>query len=315
MSIYRELCLVFLFAALPASFCFAEDDKAAPTAAAVWIDLYQGEPVQYEDILDDLAKSDVIYLGEHHTVDRHHAIQEKILTDLASRGLPLALGLEQMESSEQPNLDRYNRGEINFEKLAEVSNWAKRWANYLQYRPLLEIAQKGKIPVIGLNAKAETIHQIARGGGVDRLPPDIRKTLPAEMNLKDPAYEKYLSLQMMVHASATSEMLRPMYEAQMARDESMAQAICDFLKSEQGQKRKVIVLCGAGHIAHGLGTPARVLRRMPQIQDRIVLSSVSGELKLSPADRAQAREIEITHQQMRQIRQPLADYLSLKPSK
>lgn len=273
---------LFIVALLP-SFSFAEDDKAAPSTA-IWIDLYQGEPVQYEDMLDDLAKADVIYLGEHHTIDRHHAIQEKILTDLASRGLPLALGLEQMESSQQPHLDRYNRGEIDFEKLAKESDWSKRWANYLQYRPMIEAARKAKIPVIGLNAKAETIHQIVRGGGVERLPPEIRKTLPGEMNLQDPVYEKFLSLQMMVHASAKPEMLRPMYEAQMARDESMAQAICDFMKSAEGKKRKVIVFCGAGHIVHGLGTPARVLRRMPGIQDRIVLSSVSGELRLSPAE-------------------------------
>ena len=227
---------LFIVALLP-SFSFAEDDKAAPSTA-IWIDLYQGEPVQYEDMLDDLAKADVIYLGEHHTIDRHHAIQEKILTDLASRGLPLALGLEQMESSQQPHLDRYNRGEIDFEKLAKESDWSKRWANYLQYRPMIEAARKAKIPVIGLNAKAETIHQIARGGGVERLPPEIRKTLPGEMNLQDPVYEKFLSLQMMVHASAKPEMLRPMYEAQMARDESMAQAICDFMKSAEREEAK-----------------------------------------------------------------------------
>ena len=178
---------------------------------------------------------------------------------------------------------------------------------------MLEVARKAQIPVIAQNAKPETIRQIARGGGVERLPPEVRKSLPGEMNLQDPAYEKMLSLQMMVHVSAKPEILRPMVEAQMARDESMAQAICDFMKSEQGRNRKVVVLCGTGHVAHGLGTPARVLRRTPGLQDRIVLFSASGELRLSPADRAQARDIEITHEQMRQIKQPLADYISVKP--
>jgi hypothetical protein len=37
----------------------------------------------------------------------------------------LALGLEQMESSQQPYLDRYNRGEIDFEQLAEATAHAR----------------------------------------------------------------------------------------------------------------------------------------------------------------------------------------------
>jgi uncharacterized iron-regulated protein len=314
MDTKRLLCLSLLFSALTASFCSAEDGKSAPSSD-IWIDLQQGEPLRYEEVLDDLAKADVVYLAEHHTIDRHHENQEKILTDLAARGLPLGLGIEQMESDRQPSLDRFNRGEIDFEKLAKETDWANRWENYLQYRPMLEAAKKAKIPVVALNARAETIRQVARGGGVERLPAEMRKTLPGEMVLKDPAYEKYLSLMLMVHASMKPEMLRSIFEAQMARDEAMSEAICGFLKSGAEGKRKMVVLIGAGHVVYGLGTPSRVLRRMPGLRDRIVLSSVSGELRLSPAERAQARDIEITHEQLRQIKLPLGDYLSVKTLK
>ena len=89
---------------------------ATPSAApGIWIDVYQGEPLRYEQLLKDLATADVIYLGEFHTVQRHHEIQTQVLADLAQRGVSLALGLEQMETSQQPQLDRYNRGEIDFE--------------------------------------------------------------------------------------------------------------------------------------------------------------------------------------------------------
>ena len=102
---------------------------------------------------------------------------------------------------------------------------------------------------------------------------------------------------MMVHASATPRTLRPMIEAQIARDEAMAEALAVFLKSEQGRGRKMLVLCGAGHVAYGLGLPTRLRRRLPDIQDRIVLFSESGEVRLSPEEKAQARAIEITHEQ------------------
>ncbi len=169
------------------------------------------------------------------------------------------------------------------------------------------------MPIVALNASAVTIRQIVRSGGVERMPPDMRKELPAEMRLQDPQYEKVLSLQMMVHASATPEALRPMIEAQIARDEAMAQALAAFVKSEPGWRRKMLVLCGAGHVAYGLGMPARVRRRLPGTRDRIILFSESGELQLSPEERAQAREIEITHEQLREIKQPVADYLCIKP--
>jgi uncharacterized iron-regulated protein len=288
-------------------------EKRVGNSRDLWIDVYQGEPLAYAAVLDDLAKADVIYLGEQHTIARHHEIQERILADLGKKSLSLAVGLEQMEACRQPQLDRYNRSEIDFDRLANTTDWAKRWSNYEQYRSILETARKFKAPIVALNAKAETIRQVARSGGVEKLSLELRKELPAEMQLQDPAYEKALSLELMIHAKAMPNLLRPMIEAQIARDESMAQVIGAFLSSQQGQGRKLIVLCGGGHVARGLGTPARVRRRIPAVKERIVLFSDSGEEKLSPAERAMASNVEITHEQLRELCQPIADYLCIKP--
>jgi uncharacterized iron-regulated protein len=51
---------------------------------SLWIDVYRGESLAYEDVLNDLETVRVIYLGEYHTVKRHHEIQERILADLLS---------------------------------------------------------------------------------------------------------------------------------------------------------------------------------------------------------------------------------------
>jgi uncharacterized iron-regulated protein len=289
------------------------DDPQDPRTSSVWIDVYTGVPLPYEAVLQDLAAADVIYLGERHTVERHHAIQAAILTDLAHQAIPLALGLEQIESWQQPSLDRYNRGEIDWKQLAEATDWTRRWSNYRQYEPVLAAARQARAPVVALNARAETIRQVARSGGIAHVPPTARQELPGAMLLPDPVYEKLLSLQLMVHASAAPERLRPMIEAQIARDEAMAQTLATFAKSESGKNRKLLVLCGAGHVAHGQGIPTRVQRRLPGIRDRIVLLSESGEVQLSPEELAQARPIEITHEQLREIKQPVADYLCVKP--
>lgn len=306
--------LIVIFSCLPRfALGVDQDDRRS-----LWLDMYRGEPLQYEEMLDDLAGAGVVYLGEFHTFAEHHAIQTQVLTDLAKRGKPLVLGMEQLESPDQPTIDRYNRGEIDFEQLAAAVKWPQSWGNYQQYKPLVEAARKFKIPVLALNARAATIRQVRVSGGVERMDPKIRVQLPKEMRTDDPLYAKLLGLQLMVHMAANPNMLRPWIEAQIARDETMADTLCSFLNSPAGRGRSAIVVCGNGHISYGLGTPARVRRRMPQIKDRIVVLSESRELVLSPADMKALRAITITHEQLRQIDRPIADYLrvtSLKEDK
>jgi len=285
---------------------------------SLWIDLYRGEPLSYGQVIDDLAGVRVIYLGESHRLQRHHDIQLQIFTDLAKRDVPLVLALEQLESYQQPILDKYNQGKITYEQLVKETKWEQRWGNYKQYRPLVEAARKAGAPILALNARSTTIRQVARGGGVEKLDAKLRKELPAEIDLKDPLYLKLLHMYMRVHMAATAERLRPMIEAQIARDEAMAAALSSFLKSEQGRKRTAIVICGAGHAVYGLGTPQRVRRRMPEAKDRIILFSESGDVVLTKEEKAQAREITITHEQLRQLDRPVGDYLhatGLKPGK
>jgi len=202
----------------------AEDDGRC----VLWVDVYQGEPVSYESVLGDLKGVRVVYLGECHALERHHAIQLEILRDLDAGGLPLVLGLEQLEHFQQPDLDRYNEGKIDYAELAKATNWSERWRDYQQYRPILEAARELRIPVVALNARAETIRQVARGGGVDRLDAQARNELPSDLQLEDPVYEKLLNLE------------------------------------------------------------------------------------LSPEEEAMARDIEITHEQLRAVNRPVADYLHVK---
>ncbi len=279
-----------------------------------WIDMYSGEPVLREDMLEDLAGARVIYIGECHTLARHHKTQRRIVSDLA-RGVPIVLAMEQMEAFNQPALDRYAAGEISFEELAKQTDWAERWANYQQYRHVLETARKTGAPMVALNARAEIIREVGRKG-LDGLDAEQREQLPSEMSFDDPMYERHLRIRMMMHASVEEDRLRKMFEAQVSRDEAMADRLAAFMQTEQAEGRTAIVLIGAGHVSHGLGTPDRVRRRMPGIEDRIIVLTESGDLKLPPKVKAMMREITITHEQLRHLQRPFADYLfarRLKP--
>lgn len=301
---------LLMTAALATASAFAASDPAE-----FWLDLVSGEEATHEQVFADLATVDVIYVGEIHTVDRHHAVQLGVLQELASRGVAASLCLEQLPARDQPGLERFNRGELTFDQLAAELNWAKQWRNYADYRALCEFAREQHFPLVALNAPADTIRAISRGGGLAQLPPEQRAQLPADIDLDDPLYEKLLNLQLAVHLAMDPAKLRPVFEAQVARDEAMAAAIAQArtLTGPDGRPRVAVVVIGSGHIRYGLGTPERVARRLPGLRDRIVLSTESGQLKLSDAEKAAARDITITHADLRALGRPPGDYLRVLP--
>lgn len=278
----------------------------ADKRCSFWLDLYRGEPITFEQLLDDLAVVQLIFLGEFHTIERHHNIQLKVLEALCRRK-KVILALEQMEAHYQDALDRYARGEIGFVELADRTDWVKRWNNYRDYRKLLLTARKNGSPIIALNAKSEIIRRVAMGG-LASLSADERSQLPASIQLDDPLYEKLLGKILYVHRFVGKKNIRSIYEAQVSRDEMMAEVIARHLK-ERGKSHSIVVIGGSQHFAHGLGVPNRVRRRVPDVRDRIVLLSESGDLHLSEHEKRVSRSVSITHQDLRFLKMPLADYL------
>ena len=287
--------------------------QATEERCEIWIDLYSGEPVTYEDMFEDLLEARIIYLGERHTLDRHHGLQEKIIADLAAEGVEVAVGLEMLPADVQPVLDRYNSGEITFDEVAADVGWEDIWDNYEDYRGAIEAGRAAGGPVLALNARRELAREIAKNG-IDGLEPEWAAKVPDGVNTDQPDYERELMRVMMVmaHATGQSDMMRRMFEAQVIKDEVMADAAARFMLSEEGQGRTVVVLCGAGHISYGYGIPSRVRSRVPGVVDRIVIFSESGDVVLSEREKAMARMIEITHSQLRENKVPFADYLQVR---
>lgn len=285
--------------------------RVAP-APEHWIDLISGEEVDDSDVIDDLATAGVVYVGEAHTVARHHALQLSLFQALFNRRVPLVLCLEQLEASDQAAVDRYARKEIDFETLAREIDWAKKWRNFADYRALCEFARQHGVPIRALNAPADLIRAVSRSGGVAQLTPAQRAGLPADLVTSDPAYERLMNLQLAVHAAADPAKLRPMFEAQMARDETMATHILAARQTPgSATPRTAFVVVGAGHIRFALGTVASVRRRSPGIVDRLVLAT--GNAPLTAQEQAASREVNIAHADLRAVGPPPADYLRVLP--
>ena len=278
--------------------------------AMLWVDAVEGEPVTFQDMLEDLSQSRVIYLGEIHSIPRHHELEQEVLEGLAKRGLRVVLAMEQFEFPAQPILDRFNSGEMDVSGLIKEAGLERRWPGYSNYVGLVTAARSHEIPLLAINARAETIRTIGRRS-LEQLTPEQRQQLPQQIVTEDPVYERWLNKVLGVHMAFDTSRLRPAFEAQVARDETMADRLANYLNSPAGQKRTAVVVCGRGHCEYGLGTPARVGRRIPGIRQRIVLFSESGDLHLTEEERKQARSIEVSHEFLRELERPAGDYFQV----
>ena len=283
---------------------------AQPPRCSMWVDAVEGEPVAFTNMLEDLSQARVIYLGEIHSIPRHHEVELQVLEGLAGRGRGLVLALEQFEAFNQPALDRFNSGALDLDALISETKLPKRWTGYTNYLPLIRAARSHQVPLLALNARSETIRAIGRHG-LTSLAPDERSGLPAEIITDDPLYHKWLTKILSVHMAFDPNQLEPAFQAQVARDETMAERLVQFLGSPAGESRTALVVCGSGHCQYGLGMPARVNRRLPGVPQRIVLFSESGDLRLSEQERQQARSIEISHEFLRELGRPSGDYLQV----
>ena len=304
------ICMFLLCASsLYAGFLTSPLDEQKDERIQLWVDLYTGEEVPFEQVLRDLNSVDIVYLGEVHTIRRHHHLYRRIIENLGGNNGKIVLVMEQIEITSQEDVDRYNTGKIDFDTLAKVISWREQWSNYREYRDIVETVRKKGGLIAAANAPGQIIRKIARKGLVSLHDAD-RALLPRRIDQGPESYRKLLEKIMMVHAFMPPDRLQFMYEAQVSRDETMASVVSSYAgkKTGQGEKYRIVVLAGAAHVRYGFGIPYRVRSRHQDVTDRIVVSS-SSELVLSKEQKLMSREIEMTHEDFRFITHPLADYL------
>lgn len=276
------------------------------------VDVLMGEPIPLEKMIEDLATVRIVYIGEFHTVARHHQAQAAILKGLADKNLSLALGMEMFAESQQPILEKWQQGPGGVDSLINELG-REHWTNLADYEPVLMLAKKSKIPIRGLNADDRIVKKVAREG-IDSLSEAERRQIPADVDQVNPLHERLLHIRLKVHKAFHEKALHNIILAQALRDATMAYAVDRFLKSPEGRDRVMLVIAGTGHVSYGFGIPERT-EKLNGLTYRIVLLSESGELVLTEKEKQLAAPITITHQDLKFIRVPIADYLHILPLK
>ena len=237
-------------------------------------DTHTGKTLSQNALLDRLAQADVVFVGEQHTDPATHALELAVLEGLHQRaGRRLTLGMEMWERDAQPALDAYLRGQTDE---AAFRKTARPWSNYqTDYRPLVEYAKANSIPVLATNVPQPIASAVGKRGlaALADFPADQSATL-----VQAPRDGAWLRFQAVMEgmggahggAAMDAATIGRFYEAQVVRDETMAESITRRLEAAPGGL--VLHLNGQFHSDYGDGIPRRVLWRRPLT--RIVIVSV-----------------------------------------
>jgi uncharacterized iron-regulated protein len=245
------------------------------------------------EILQSLASADVMYLGETHDRPEDHQIQLEILQTLYQQKCQpsvscLAIALEMFQRPDQDDINQYLAGTLTEQQLLEQTQYQQRWGfPWEYYAPILRFAKEHQLPVLALNTPTEVTHKVARQG-LESLTPEEQTYIPplTEIRTDNPEYRQMLldSYQQHQGTDHASQNFERFFTAQVLWDETMAEGIAQFLKTQPNYQ--LLVLVGQAHIAYGYGIPSRVNRRLekqPLIQRSVLLSFPQAELL--PKDR------------------------------
>ena len=244
----------------------------------------------HSEIISELAKADIVYLGETHDRLEDHQAQLEIIQALYQQNSQMAIALEMFQRPYQPVLDQYLAGEINEVELREKSEYDQRWGfEWEYYAPILRFAQAHQLPVLALNTPTEVTRKVARQG-LESLSPQERRYIPpfSEIRTDNDNYRRLIREVYDLHAHeghGNSEDFERFFTTQVLWDETMAEKVAQFWQANPDYQ--VVVLAGRGHIAYGYGIPSRVARRLSG-SSLIARSVLMSAQEAEPEEESQA---------------------------
>ena len=219
-----------------------------------------GRHMSVDEALAWLAPFRVVYVGESHDSADDHAVQLRVLGALMARGDgPVALGVEMLPRSRQPEVDAWLAGTLDDAAFEAV--WKEGFGDtWRYYRGLLEVAKAHGLKVIALNAERSLVKAV-REAPPDELAPEIAARIP-ELDLHDPWHRALIGAYFAGH-TVDAGVMEGFYRAQVLWDETMADTAARFLTSPDGAGSRLLVIAGGMHVRWGVGIPRRLFRRVP----------------------------------------------------
>ncbi|MDA7980625.1 MAG: ChaN family lipoprotein [Pirellulales bacterium] len=224
------------------------------------------EFVSIRDAAEELARRDVVFLGEEHDSTPGHEMQLALIRDMHKERADLVISMEMFERDVQGVVDDYLGDRIDEE---EFLKHARPWPSYADhYRPIIEYAKEHGVDVIAGNVPRRIASEVAKGNApatADAVYIARQTSAP-----EDGYWENFQGAMSGHGGTDNGDAVRLFYQAQCLKDDAMAEAIVDYLAVHPHRQPLVIHLCGKFHSDGGLGTVSRLVDRSPLLQVGVV---------------------------------------------
>lgn len=247
-----------------------------PAVASVYVpervyDMRRRTFSDFEVMLADLARADVVIVGEQHDDPNTHRLESAILQGLMRRGVPVTVSLEMFERDVQPALDDYLAGRVSEDEFLKN---ARPWPRYAtDYRPLVEMAHAHGWPVLAANVPRRHAADVAKNGlaSLDPLSAVERGFVAKDLQCPLDGYYDRFAASMGEHpppgnappsADAQRAITERYYYSQCVKDETMAESIAAAFDRQNGVPGTIVHFTGSFHSDFGAGTAERVRRRL-----------------------------------------------------
>ncbi len=201
----------------------------------------EGNPVEWERLMEAAQQSDVVFFGEQHNNPIAHWLRFRMVKDLHGMGgKRLIIGAEMFELDDQLKLDEYQQGLINERNFEQE---ARLWNNYkTDYKPLFDWSRQHDIYWYATNIPRRYANLVHREGleALERLPEASRNYFPPLPIEVDIALETYNALLEMMPAGHGGENF---VAAQAVKDAAMGYTVARIAADD----KLVVHLNGSYH--------------------------------------------------------------------
>lgn len=248
-----------------------------------------GKEISLTKMSEELLNYDVIFFGELHDDSLLHHLQAELFQKLVNDNNNIVLSMEMFERDNQIELSNYINGKINYE---EFSQQARLWPNHkTDYEPLLQIAKASSRDVIASNVPRRFASLLAKGGedALNSVEKAEHKLFANKLVVLDDRYktEFYETMKGMAQHGmpnrSNQDMILNIYKAQCLKDDTMAESINDYLKSNPS--KKVLHINGDFHSRYFLGTAQKLALMNNQLKIAIispVIFSIDETIEWTP---------------------------------
>lgn len=192
----------------------------------------------------------VLLLGEVHDNAEGHARRLELLRQLLQQGWRPAIALEQFDREQQAALTAAQAGcGEDTDCLIRTAATADSGWDWRHYRPVIELAQQYRLPLLAANLSRPDARRLIQGG-LAALPPEDGSLRESLRQIPEDVLREQAAAVADGHCHLLPVALLPaMATAQVARDMVMA----DILRLRLPEP--VVLLAGNGHVRRDIGVP------------------------------------------------------------